>query len=130
MDKIVEIARFQYPAEALTLRSLLEAEGIPCFLKDELSNQLLGNLVDIGGIRVEIREKDVPRALEVMRAGGYPIETEEEPESWKTISRLADRIPILKKLPLDKQLLIVLAITVLLLGLFLLLSYLLSTSHT
>ena len=50
MDKMVEIARFQNQAEAFMLRSLLESEGIECYLKDEIINQMYGGFVDFGGI--------------------------------------------------------------------------------
>lgn len=117
MDKIVEIARFTYPADAQILRSLLESEGIECYLKDELSNQILGSYVDIGGVKVEILEKDVPRALEIMEAGGFPVETNNEPEQLKALSSFSDRIPFLRKYPLEKQIMIIFIITAVLLAL-------------
>lgn len=117
MDKIVEIARFTYPADAQILRSLLESEGIECYLKDELSNQILGSYVDIGGVKVEILEKDIPHALEVMKAGGFPIETDNESEQLKALSSFSDRIPFLRKYPLEKQIMIIFIITAVLLAL-------------
>lgn len=117
MDKIVEITRFTYPADAQILRSLLESEGIECYLKDELSNQILGSYVDIGGVKVEILEKDVPRALEIMEAGGFPVETNNEPEQLKALSSFSDRIPFLRKYPLEKQIMIIFIITAVLLAL-------------
>lgn len=126
MDKMVEIARFPYPAEAQTLRSLLESEGVICYLKDELSTQILGGYADIGGVKVEIMEKDLPRALEIMEKGGYPIETEEEPEQLKAISSFAEHIPFLKKLPLEKQIIVILVITAVLLTLLVYFSSLIS----
>ena len=66
MDKMVEIARFQYPAEAQTLMALLKSEEIECYLRNEYSSQMFAGYMDIGGARVEILESDVPRALEVM----------------------------------------------------------------
>lgn len=117
MDKMVEIARFQYPAEAQTLRCLLESEGIECYLKDELTSQILGSYVDVGGVKIEILEKNLPRALEVMKEGGYLIETEEEPEPIKAISSFSDHIPFLKKYPLEKQIMIIFIVTAVLLAL-------------
>ena len=35
MDKIVEIARFTYPADAQPLMALLRSEGIECYLRNE-----------------------------------------------------------------------------------------------
>ena len=72
MDKIVEIARFTYPADAQPLMALLRSEGIECYLRNELSSQIMAGYVDVGGARVEILESDVPRAMKIMgrRASG------------------------------------------------------------
>ena len=65
MDKIVEIARFTYPADAQPLMALLRSEGIECYLRNELSSQIMAGYVDVGGARVEILESDVPRAMKL-----------------------------------------------------------------
>ena len=57
MDKIVEIARFTYPADAQPLMALLRSEGIECYLRNELSSQIMAGYVDVGGARVEILDK-------------------------------------------------------------------------
>lgn len=51
MDKIVEIARFTYPADAQPLMALLRSEGIECYLRNELSSQIMAGYVDVGGAR-------------------------------------------------------------------------------
>lgn len=130
MDKIVEIANFQKQADAHALQSLLKSEGIWCVLQGELINQVYGNMVDLGGIRVEILEKDLPHALKIMEAYGYPVGgEEEEPAQLKTISSFSERIPFLRKLPLEKQIIVILVITAVLLGLLLYLGSSLSASH-
>ena len=70
-DRIVEIARFTYPAEAQTLMAFLRSEGIECFLRNELSSQILAGYADIGGAALEVLSSDAPRAIEIMREGGY-----------------------------------------------------------
>lgn len=127
MDNMIEIARFQYPAEAQTLRALLESEGIPCFLKDEFSSQILGTYVDIGGVKLEIREKDLPKAIELMEIGGYPIENGEENGPLQAISNFSERIPFLKRFALEKQIIIIFVIIAVLLALFIYFGSLLST---
>lgn len=118
MDKMVEIARFQNQAEAFMLRSLLESEGIECYLKDEIINQMYGGFVDFGGIKVQVMEDQVPHAMDVMKANGYELPTEDE-----AIAPLAPmfgfvgKIPFLRKFALEKQLLIILIVTALLLAL-------------
>ncbi len=111
MDKMVEIARFQYPAEAQTLMALLKSEGIECYLRNEYSTQVMAGYVDVGGARVEILESNVPHALEVMEAGGYDIPTEdEEPEQIRAVASWARHIPFLRNYSLEKQIVILFVI--------------------
>lgn len=118
MDNMVEIARFQYPADAQTLMSLLRSEGIECYLRNEISSQIMGGYVDIGGARVEILESDVPRALQIMEEGGYDIPKEnEEPEQIKAVAGWTRHIPFLRSYPLEKQIIILFAIIAIFLGL-------------
>ena len=111
MDKMVEIARFTFPAEAQTLMSLLRAEGIDCYLRDEISSQVMAGYADIGGARVEILEKDLPRALEIMEEGGYASQEEiDEDEPIEQVAGFASHIPFLRKYPLEKQIIILFVI--------------------
>lgn len=106
-DKIVEIARFQQPAEAQTLIALLKSEGIECYLRNELSSQLMAGYLDVGGARIEILESDVARALEVMEAGGYDIPSEdEEADQIQTVGGWTRHIPFLRNFALEKQIVI------------------------
>lgn len=110
-DKMVEIARFQQPAEAQTLIALLKSEGIECYLRNEISSQLMAGYLDVGGARVEILESDVPLALEVMEAGGYDIPSEDEQaEQIQIVAGWARHIPFLRNLALEKQIVIFLVI--------------------
>lgn len=111
MDKMVEIARFQTPAEAQTLMALLKSEGIECYLRNEYSSQLFASYVDVGGARVEILESDVTEALEVMKAGGYDIpEEDEEAEQIQVVAGWARHIPFLRNYTLEKQIVILFGI--------------------
>lgn len=111
MDKMVEIARFQYPAEAQTLIALLKSEGIECYLRNEYTSQLYASYVDVGGARVEILESDVPEALEIMKVGGYDIPGEdEEAEQIQVVAGWARHIPFLRNYTLEKQIVILFVI--------------------
>ena len=102
MDKIVEIARFTYPADAQPLMALLRSEGIECYLRNELS---------VGGARVEILESDVPRAMKIMEEGGYDLPREDEQaEPVEQVAGFARHIPFLRKYPLEKQIMILFVI--------------------
>lgn len=106
-DKIVEIARFTYPAEAQTLMALLKSEGIECYLRNEFSSQVMGGYVDIGGARIEILERDVPLALQIMEEGGYDIPREDEiPEQIQAVSGWTRHIPFLRSYTLEKQIIL------------------------
>lgn len=118
MDKMVEIARFQYPMEAQPLMALLKSEGIDCYLRNEYSSQVMAGYVDIGGARIEVLESEVQRALEIMKDGGYEIPDEnEEEEEIRVVSGLGSKIPWLKRFPLEKQIIIILGAIAILLGL-------------
>ncbi|MDR3252096.1 MAG: DUF2007 domain-containing protein [Tannerella sp.] len=74
-DRMIEIARFAQAAEAEMLTSLLISEGIDCYVRDGLSSNVIyggaiGSLVEA---KVELLEKDVPRALDIMREYNYAI---------------------------------------------------------
>lgn len=130
MDKMVEIARFQYPAEAQTLIALLKSEGIDCYLRDEISSQLMAGYADIGGARLEILDSDLPRALEVMEEGGYLQEEEtdgEESGQIETIAGWARHIPLLRNYSLERQIMIFFALIAVLLALFIYVGSLLSS---
>lgn len=116
MDKMVEIARFQYPAEAQTLIALLKSEGIECYLRNEYTSQLYASYVDVGGARVEILESDVPEALEIMKTGGYDIpEEDEEAEQIQVVAGWARHISFLRNYTLEKQIVILFVIIAVLL---------------
>ena len=118
MDKMVDFARFQNQAEAFMLRSLLESEGIECYLKDEIINQMYGGFVDFGGIKVQVMEDQVPHAMDVMQANGYELPKEDEAIApLAPMSGFVGKIPFLRKFALEKQLLIILIVTALLLAL-------------
>lgn len=107
MDKLVEIARFTYPTEAQTLIAFLKSEGIECYLRNELTSQIMAGYVDVGCARVEIKECDVARAMQAMEAGGYELPKEDEvAEPIEQVANIARYIPFLRKYPLEKQIMI------------------------
>ncbi|MCD7978366.1 MAG: DUF2007 domain-containing protein [Tannerellaceae bacterium] len=129
MDRMVEIARFQYPADAQVLIALLKSEGIECYLRNELSTQILSH-IDVGGARVEILESDVPRAMELMKEGGFDLpEENESPEGMISATNWMNRVPVLKKYSLPVQMIFLSIIVILALALFLGLGLLLQQAN-
>ena len=105
-DKIVEIARFYEPEEAQILESLLKSEGIICYLRNDYTSQVMYP-ANMGGIRVELLESEVPRAMEIMEANGYEFPKEdEEVEQIQAVSGWARHIPFLRRLPLERQIIV------------------------
>jgi predicted membrane-bound dolichyl-phosphate-mannose-protein mannosyltransferase len=106
-DRMVELARFQHPAEAQTLVALLHSEGIDCYIRNEHSSQMLAG-IDVGGARVEILESDVAHAMDVMKNNGYDFPEEDEtPDNQQTTHGW----------PLEKQIMAILFLLIVLLAL-------------
>jgi hypothetical protein len=67
-DSLVTIATFTYPNELFVIKGRFDAEGIEYFTADENTiavNPFLSNA--IGGIKLNVREGDVNRALEILK---------------------------------------------------------------
>jgi len=112
MDKIVEIANFQQPEKAELLASLLNAEGIECYVRNEVSSRVLRGYADIGA-RVEILEDNVPQALAIMKNARYTTPDEElEIEFEKGDTGLVRRIPFLRSFSFEKQLIIIIGLII------------------
>ena len=85
-DKIVEIARFYEPEAAQMIESLLKSEGVNCYLRNEYTSRIQYP-VNVGGIRIELLESEVPRAKEILEANGYEFPKEdEEDEQLQAVS--------------------------------------------
>ncbi len=65
--ELVEIATFTFPNDTDVLESLLQAEGIEYFLKDQNSSMLVPGV----GTSVAVKEPDVKRAVEVIKQAGF-----------------------------------------------------------
>ena len=67
---MVELTRFKKVSEAEILANLLKSEGVDCYVRDGYMNQIYNGL-DLGGVKVELLEKDLERATEIMKDFGY-----------------------------------------------------------
>jgi len=74
-EPLVTVATFSYQHQLLLVKSMLESEGIPCFTKDELTIQIQPLFsIPLGGIKLQVFESDVERALSILHESGYLIE--------------------------------------------------------
>jgi len=55
------------------LANLLKSEGVDCYVRDCFINQIYSG-VDFGGVKLELLEKDLQRAKEIMKAFHSPFE--------------------------------------------------------
>ena len=75
MDGWTVVRVFGRPAEAAMCRSALEANGIECFLGNEIAMSFaFGETV--GGVDVKVRESDVERALAIIDGENSGEDTE------------------------------------------------------
>lgn len=85
-EKLVTIATFSQSVEADLVKSKLESEDIECFIADQNViqwNWLYSNAV--GGIKVQVRESDAKRALEIIRSKSEELDSSEEDAEIATL---------------------------------------------
>jgi hypothetical protein len=71
-EKLITIFTFEFAHEAPIVKGKLESEGILCFLKDELTAQVVPFYSNaIGGVKLQVIESDAPQAIEVLKESGY-----------------------------------------------------------
>jgi hypothetical protein len=79
-DKLVTLKTFDNPVQAHILKGRLESDGIESYIFDEnivILNPLYNNL--IGGIKLKIRESDLPEATAIIEdIENTPYQSEEE----------------------------------------------------
>ena len=68
-DKMVELTRFTKVSEAEILANLLRSEGVDCYVRNGFIHQIYG--IDLGGVIVELLEKNLESAIEIMEDYGY-----------------------------------------------------------
>ncbi|MFQ5816331.1 MAG: DUF2007 domain-containing protein [Terriglobia bacterium] len=69
-EKLVTIATFQQPIAAHLAKTKLESEKILCFVADEHMTRMFRFYSPfIGSIKLQVKESDVERALEILGQG-------------------------------------------------------------
>lgn len=116
MSVLVTITTFNNMLEANLAAGHLERAGIECYIQDQNINEVYPNIgaanliIGIGssaygGIKLQIKDDDVIRAIEVLKDNGYFNEEEEKPsELTGKIDRFSGKIPFLKKFSLQIRL--------------------------
>lgn len=100
---------FDYPHPMQIVKGRLEAEGIPCHVKDELTVQMHHFIsTGIGGIKLQVNRKDYNRAVRILQKAGYNIESYHNPLLEK-LEYFTSKLPFLKSRPFTTRLTIIIA---------------------
>lgn len=91
MSNFVTIKSSDRAAELYVARSYLESYDISVYLKDEYTNQV--HPAAIGGVKLQVKEEDAERAINLLIEGGFASKEDYEPsksEVW--LSKVLDNI--------------------------------------
>jgi len=79
-EKFITVLTFTYAYEVVIIRGRLEAEGITCFVKDELTTQVHPFYSNaIGGVKLQVKESDLNQTIEILKETGYIKEEKTQP---------------------------------------------------
>ena len=71
-EKLITVLTANYAHELAVIRSILEAEDIFYFVKDEFTMQVAPHYsYAIGGVKLQVLEKDLSQVLEILNETGY-----------------------------------------------------------
>lgn len=100
--------------ELAILRGRLEADGIECRVLDELTvqvNPFYSNA--IGGIKLQVKESDIQKAIEILKEGGYIKDEDlQAPKSQMKLDNATSKIPLLKNLRFELRLMIIITVLI------------------
>jgi hypothetical protein len=113
----ITIKTTTYPHELLIIKSLLDAEGIEYFVKNENFVQTIPSLSNAtGGVELQVYESDVEAALAILHSTGYlPTQNLPKPKYRAVFDNITQKIPLVKKLPVELRLYALIAIAIIIL---------------
>jgi hypothetical protein len=72
-EPLVTVARCSLSGEAYVIRARLEAEGIPVFVPDELTDTVYAGVTNmLGGVKVQVPQRYAERAAELLASVAHP----------------------------------------------------------
>tara|TARA_R110002050_G_scaffold90000_1_gene189417 strand:- start:844 stop:1569 length:726 start_codon:yes stop_codon:yes gene_type:complete len=123
MNHFQTIAVFTYPTDLFVAKSFLESHNIECFVRDEMTIQVHNFYSNaIGGIKLDVAEKDYEKARDLLIQNGFIDEGEEEKtqesqNEWITkFDKVTSKIPIFKSLNFSTRAIILFISAILLIG--------------
>jgi hypothetical protein len=113
MSALVTLTTFTNMLDANLAAGHLERAGIECYIQDENINNIYPNIgvanliVSVGssaygGIKLQIKDDDGPKAIEVLKSNGYFNEENEKPSQFiNSIDKITGKLPFLHQYPLQ-----------------------------
>lgn len=89
MSELITIKTSDRNVELHVAKTYLEDNGIPVFIKDELMHQV--HPAAVRGAKLQVRDEDVQRAIELLIQGGFATEEDYKIEE-SSIDRIIDNI--------------------------------------
>ncbi|MDR0232571.1 MAG: DUF2007 domain-containing protein [Dysgonamonadaceae bacterium] len=92
MEELVTVRTFFDTAQMAVPKSLLESEGIECFVQGEFMGQFHPAVNAADGLKLQVKEEDVKRAIDILKEGGFLTEKDLKPSKlYNVIGRLLDK---------------------------------------
>ena len=113
IGELITVYTFLYPHHSYVYKSKLESENIFVYLKDELTVQnyhFISNT--IGGVKLQVFEKDVDKALELLAQAGLKVGVEET-RTDRLVNSWNDKLIALKN-KISKKVIVLLFVAALL----------------
>jgi hypothetical protein len=63
---LITIKESHVEADLLVLKSILESEGIKCYLKNEFSTQIMSHMANFA-VELQVSDSDLDRVQEIMK---------------------------------------------------------------
>ncbi len=113
-QQFISLLSFSNASSAAIVKGKLESEGITCFLRDELTTQVNPLYTqNEGGIKLQVLNTAVDRAIELLEEMGYKIEDNSSASSFiNKIDQITGKIPFVKSLRFDIRLIILVAVVI------------------
>ena len=98
--ELVTVKTFTFAHDVALVRNYLESEGIRCFVKDELTVQVHPfTSAAIGGVKLQVCQPDVERAVQLLKDGGYLKDEDLEPSKFQVnLYLFLSKIPLIKNI--------------------------------
>ncbi|MDA3882833.1 MAG: hypothetical protein PF481_06090 [Bacteroidales bacterium] len=111
--KYVTIKSYTYSHNAHLDEMRLKNEGIPVFLKDELTNQVDNFMSNaIGGVKLQVPEEYKQKAETILDIKSRPISEQEGLQTFSFLLQISRYIPFLRHVRKDYQIVSMLIISV------------------